>query len=172
MKSLNKERTKHFIYISIVGVDKSNYPYYKAKHVTEKIITGSSGIPYTILRATQFHNFILSIVQSFTTEKNETITIPSGMKFQSVDIREVANKLIDILQTPSGLLPDFGGPEILPFEKMVQEYLNITKSQSLLKASAIPGERYELFRSGVNLCPGHTDGKITWQNFLETITEI
>ena len=47
----------HLVYISIVGVDVNPYPYYRAKLESEQIIE-RSGIPFTILRATQFHDFI------------------------------------------------------------------------------------------------------------------
>lgn len=166
LSSINRERTQHFIYISIVGVDKSNYPYYRAKYAVEKMIA-SSGIPYTILRATQFHGFVLNMLQSFVNDSfNNVIKIPSGMRFQSVDIREVAKRLVDCMEEDAGLLPDFGGPEILPFEEMVQKYLDITGTKAVLQPVNTIGERYDLFRSGVNLCPENAYGKITWEHFL------
>lgn len=171
LNAISKEKTKHFVYISIVGVDKSGYPYYRAKYTVEKMIAGS-GIPYTILRATQFHSFVLTMVQSLIKDQSgRVIKIPAGMKFQSVDIREVAKQLVDGLEKDAGLLPDFGGPEILPFEVMVQIYLTITKTKAVIQPASMEGVRYDLFRSGVNLCPHHAIGKITWQRFLEeTIT--
>ena len=47
----------HLVYISIVGVDVNPYPYYRAKLACERVIE-ESGIPFTILRATQFHRFL------------------------------------------------------------------------------------------------------------------
>ena len=167
LRSINRERTQHFVYISIVGVDKSDYPYYKAKYAVEKM-TADSGIPYTILRTTQFHGFILSFIKSFVKDApGREIKIPVGMKFQSVDIREVDKKLVGCLDKAEGLLPDFGGSEVLNFEEMVQNYLDIVASKSLLSPTNIGAELYELFRSGVNLCPENAFGKLTWQRFLE-----
>lgn len=164
---INRSRTQHFVYISIVGIDKSSYPYYQAKYSVEKLIA-NSGVPYTLLRTTQFHNFILSIAQSFIQEPVDgVLTIPSGMRFQSIDIREVAERLVTIAENPLGLLPDFGGPEVLLFEEMVKQYLAVTGHNKTVHTADIAGERYDLFRSGVNLCPEHADGTITWNLFLE-----
>jgi uncharacterized protein YbjT (DUF2867 family) len=167
LSSLNK-RTRHFIYISIVGVDKSNYPYYQAKHQAEKMIAGS-GIPHTILRTTQFHSFVLAMLQPFAENKaNGVVKIPKGMKFQSVDIKEVAQKLVELsLEEASGLLPEFGGPEILSFEKMSRIYLDIMKLKSIIEPADFEGVRYELFRTGVNLCRDNLFGKVTWQEYLK-----
>jgi uncharacterized protein YbjT (DUF2867 family) len=167
LSSLNK-KIRHFIYISIVGVDKTNYPYYQAKHQVEKMIAGS-GIPYTILRTTQFHSFVLAMLQPFVENKaNGVVKIPKGMKFQSVDIKEVAQKLVELsLEEASGLLPEFGGPEILSFEKMSRIYLDIMKLKSIIEPADFEGVRYELFRTGVNLCRDNLFGKVTWQVYLK-----
>lgn len=167
LRSISRERTQHFLYISIVGVDKANYAYYRAKYAVEEIIA-KSGIPFTILRTTQFHGFVLNLLQSFMNEQpGGMMTIPAGMKFQSVDIREVARRLTGLLREPSGLLPDFGGPEVLSFEDMARSYLDFIKAGPKLQLEDSQSDRINLFRSGVNLCPGHADGKMTWQSFLE-----
>ena len=167
LNSLNK-KIRHFIYISIVGVDKSSYPYYQAKHQVEKMIAGS-GIPYTVLRTTQFHSFVLAMLQPFIENKtNGVIKIPPGMIFQSVDIKEVSKKLVEIsLEEATGLLPDFGGPDILSFENMCQDYLRIMKLEGIIEPADIEGARYELFRTEVNLCPHNVFGTITWQKYLK-----
>lgn len=170
LQSINRAITQHIIYISIVGVNKSTYPYYRTKFAAEELIA-NSGIPYTILRTTQFHNFILSILKSFiNSQLNGVASIPSGMRFQSVDVREVAGMLVDNLEHPAGLLPDFGGPQILTFEDMVQSYLNVTKTNVKIEVTDIAGEQFDLFRSGVNLSPNNSFGNITWQSFLEQYT--
>jgi uncharacterized protein YbjT (DUF2867 family) len=65
LAAIDKTRVKHFIYISIAGVDKSQFPYYMVKHKVEQLIE-AAGIPFTILRATQFHDFVLyRMIKSF-----------------------------------------------------------------------------------------------------------
>ena len=91
------------------------------------------------------------------------------MKFQSVDIKEVAEKLVELSleEEASGLLPEFGGPEILSFEKMSRIYLDIMKLKSIIEPADFEGVRYELFRTGVNLCRDNLFGKVTWQEYLK-----
>lgn len=158
--------TTHFVYISIAGVDKSTYPYYVAKRAVEKMIQ-ASGLPYTILRTTQFHSFILSLIRTILDSSDEIALIPNRMRFQSVDLAEVADQLCRISQsTPAGLLPEFGGPEILSFEEMVDAWLGRNGAQRKWRLSPVAGPRWDLFRSGVNLIPKNRFGKIRWTEFL------
>jgi uncharacterized protein YbjT (DUF2867 family) len=83
LKAIDRKQPPHFIYISIVGVDQSNYPYYIAKKQVEDMLA-ESGIPFTILRTTQFHHFVYNLIKGILENKNETIQIPDRMNFQSV----------------------------------------------------------------------------------------
>ena len=126
LKAIDIPTLKHFVYISIVGIDKSDYPYYQAKLEVEDLIS-NSGFPYTIVRTTQFHNFVVNMIQGFineSTDNESVLKIPNGLKFQSISTQEVAELLARVsLESPKGLLPDFGGPEVLSFEKMTECYL-------------------------------------------------
>ena len=158
--------TTHFVYISIAGVDKSTYPYYVAKRAVEKMIQ-TSCLPYTILRTTQFHPFILSLIRTILDSSDEIAQIPDRIHFQSVELAEVADQLCRISQSPpTGLLPEFGGPEILSFENMVDSYLKKINSPRQWQLSPVAGPRWDLFRSGVNLIPNKSFGKIRWTEFL------
>ena len=158
---------KHIIYISIVGTDKSNFPYYQAKHKAERIIINSN-IPYTILRSTQFHEFAVSILQTCIRKRNgKTVTVPAGLKFQTVSIVEVAEKLAELCEaTPAGLLPDFAGPEILSFEEMASSYLKFAGSDYTLLFEKDKDELFNVFRSGINLNSENKYGKETWGDYL------
>lgn len=165
VKAINKNKKIHLIYISIVGVDKSAYPYYNIKAKVEKMIA-ESGITFSVLRTTQFHNFVLSMIQSFPI-CNGHLMVPEGMRFQSIDIKDVANRLIKLTdEEPSGLLPDMGGPEILGIREMVMVYQNVFGQSDILKVAATDNERHNLFRTGINLCNLNIDVKITWEQFL------
>jgi uncharacterized protein YbjT (DUF2867 family) len=170
LAAINKNKTQHFIYISIVGVDKSDYPYYQAKHKVEKMIA-ESGVPFSILRATQFHSFIYSIIKSFASD-DKSIQVPQGMHFQSIELKEVAARLVKLAEdTPAGLLPDAGGPQVLSIEDMVLAYLKIKGLHQLSRPIPIANPRYNLFRSGVNLCPANTVGFIAWDEFLRDLSD-
>lgn len=166
LRVIGKNRVQHFIYISIVGIDKSIFPYYLVKARVEKMIQ-SSGVPFTVLRATQFHSFVLKMIGLFSLE-NGSMIVPKGIRFQPVDVKEVAARLVRISQQhPAGMLPDMGGPEVLTIEQMVQDYLKSCRRTETMQLSDASNERYELFRSGINLCPSNAYGKITWRTFLQ-----
>ena len=172
LKAIAGNSIKHFVYISIVGIDKSSFPYYQAKLEIEKMLSGS-GLPCTIVRTTQFHHFVLNRIQDLISENagnKSVLKIPQGLKFQSISTHEVADLLAELsLQTPKGLLPDFGGPEVLSFEDMTAEYLEAFQLHRKIQPEATDNICHEVFRSGINLCPGNTFGKQTWEMFLKTI---
>ena len=162
----------HFIYISIAGIDKTDYPYYVAKREVEEMIEASD-LPHTILRTTQFHPFILSLIRSILDSNDEVALVPDGMRFQSVDLGEVANQLCRISQSkPAGLLPEFGGPEVLRFEDMFESYLRKAGADRQWKTSPVAGPRWDLFRSGVNLVPENRAGETTWEEFLNSYSKM
>jgi len=89
------------------------------------------------------------------------------MKFQSIDVKEVAEILTGLANSgPSGLLPDAGGPQVQTFEEMAGIYSGIYKIRESIKAESMGGERYDLFRSGINLCPENAVGQISWAQYL------
>ncbi|WPO77872.1 SDR family oxidoreductase [Flavobacterium sp. KACC 22761] len=169
LEAIDKNATKHFIYISIVGIDKSDYPYYGAKLEVEKSII-NSGIPFTILRTTQFHDFVFNLLKTLEEQNSGNegfIEIPSGLKFQSIAVNEVADLLISLaLEKPKGLLEDCGGPEVFSFEEMVASYLKINRKNRQIKLLESEDIRHKLFTTGINLCPNQKLGKQTWEEFL------
>ena len=104
-------RRPHLIYISIVGVDRIRFPYYRAKYATE-IALSRSGLPVTVLRATQFHSLIATLARRFSA--GPVATAPRGMRFQSVDTEVVAVKLVELAMgpRPAGFVraTDLAGP--------------------------------------------------------------
>ncbi|MBO9584357.1 MAG: NmrA family NAD(P)-binding protein [Flavobacterium sp.] len=167
LDAVDKNAIKHFIYISIVGIHKSDYPYYQAKLEVENAIA-KSGIPFTILRTTQFHDFVFNIIKGLDQNaKSNFVTIPSKIRFQSVAVQEVAALLASLaLESPKGLMEDFGGPEVLHFEEMAKAYLEATQNTKNLKLKEPEDIRHKLFTTGVNLCPEKNLGKQTWQEYV------
>ena len=166
LAAINKKQFKHFIYVSIAGVDKSQYPYYVVKREVEKIIE-AEGIPFTILRATQFHDFVLyRMIKPF--DNAQGLTIPAGLKFQSIDITEVAGKVRQLVEVgPNNEIITIGGPEILTIEEMAAVYLDMSGRAGSFKTEMMPGERFDMLRSGINLCGDNRFGKITWRQHLK-----
>ncbi|MDH3464187.1 MAG: NAD(P)H-binding protein [Acidimicrobiia bacterium] len=156
---------KHLIYMSIVGVDRHPFPYYQAKHEVEEMIR-SSGVGYSILRATQFHDFLAFLFSKMT--KSPVAVAPRGFVFQPVETSEVAAHLVDVARTgPSGSLPDLGGPEILGIEHLARSYMEATGKERPLLKVPIPGQAARAFRQGVHTNPDRAVGRRTWAEYLE-----
>jgi uncharacterized protein YbjT (DUF2867 family) len=82
--------TPHLVDISIVGVDRVPYRYYRAKLQAERM-TQTSGLGWTILRATQFHQLVLLVAQGLA--RLPVIPVPAATSFQPIDAAEVADRL-------------------------------------------------------------------------------
>ncbi|HUY72935.1 MAG TPA: hypothetical protein VMW11_00320 [Candidatus Dormibacteraeota bacterium] len=110
-------RVGHVVYVSIVGIDGVEYPYYKTKLAVEAVVREDIA-PWSILRATQFHTLMEVFLGRFC-KLPGLVTIPARWQFQPVDARDVARRLVDVVtHEPAGLLPDFGGPEVRDFKSI------------------------------------------------------
>jgi uncharacterized protein YbjT (DUF2867 family) len=159
----------HIVYISIVGIDQSAYAYYQAKRDAETIIE-QAHLPWTILRTTQFHDFVLHLIHEFKADTLTEVPVVEGMRFQSIDISEVADRLVTLMeQGPAGRVPDMGGPQILTIEEMTETYLRIRGRTATVRSEPPPGAQFSVFRSGINLTPDHAEGTITWETFLHRL---
>lgn len=156
----------HLIYPSIVGVDRSSYAYYQAKRVTERLIE-QGPLPWTIARITQFHEYMLWLILSFEAGAESLMSIPAGMRFQSIDVGEVADCLVALVeQGPGAYTPPIGGPQVLTIEEMAEIYLRVRGKKATIHSEASREELFQVFRSGINLVPDHAVGTITWEAFL------
>src|SRR3712207_4584030 len=114
----------HVVFISIVGVDRVPTEYYRSKLAAERTIE-RSGLPWTVLRTTQFHGFVDDLVGRMA--KLPVVPVPRGWRLQPIDVGEVARRLADAaLSEPAGRLPDLGGPEAFPVVELVRDRLRAT----------------------------------------------
>jgi uncharacterized protein YbjT (DUF2867 family) len=157
----------HIAYVSIVGVDRIPYRYYESKLEAERVLA-KSGVPYSILRATQFHSFVswlLAQVARFPM----FMPIPLGFHVQSVATEEVAARLCRALDDgPAGMLRDFAGPEIMPIETAAQVWSAHRPQRWLTTIVPIylPGKTAAAFRAGYNTAPDGERGTLTWREWL------
>jgi uncharacterized protein YbjT (DUF2867 family) len=156
---------KHFLYISIAGIDRIPFPYYRAKVAAEAEVE-QGGVPYTILRATQFHSLIDGwLLQPL--KKFPAAFIPTDFKFQPVDTGEVAEALCALAQgAPVGRAPDMGGPEVLTLGEMARPWLAAQRKRGWPLWLPVPGAVGHAFRNGYNTCPANRQGKITWAQWV------
>jgi uncharacterized protein YbjT (DUF2867 family) len=111
----------HYVALSIVGVDGlPESGYMRAKVVQEKIIT-ESGLPYTIVRATQFAEFTDAITDSMTA--GDEVRVPDAL-IQPVAADDVARDVARaaVAQPLAGVV-NIGGPQKISFEQMARDVL-------------------------------------------------
>jgi uncharacterized protein YbjT (DUF2867 family) len=156
---------KHVVFVSIVGIDGVLYPYYKTKVAAEAVVRENLA-PWSIQRATQFHSLIEFFLGVFSRLPGLAI-VPGTWQFQPVDPREVATRLVEVVQRePAGMLPDFGGPEVRDFKSLAQSWLAARKSRRRLVNLWLPFKASRQVAEGRLLCPEHRDGTITFEQYL------
>ncbi|WP_433086912.1 SDR family oxidoreductase [Dactylosporangium sp. CA-052675] len=164
---------KHVVYISVVGadrvpvtsaVDRIAFGYFGAKRAAEVLVAGS-GIPWTTLRASQFHELTLATVRQLA--GLPVVPVPAGVRFQPVDGAEVAARLADLaLGDPAGLVPDLAGPRAYGFDELVRSYLRAAGRRRPVVRMPMGGGAYRAIRAGANLAPDRAVGRRTWEEFL------
>jgi uncharacterized protein YbjT (DUF2867 family) len=164
-KFLDKlENIKHFIYPSIVGIEDIPMKYYKHKLEAEALLKNSA-VPYSIVRATQFHSFVESLLLSKPLFNR--YIIPGNMKFQSVDVDEFANHLTSLIDLePQGKIDDFGGPQIMTLREMAEQKIKINNEKNKVFSFSLPGNLYRALVEGKNTNTDQRKGKVTFENYL------
>lgn len=163
-----RQGVENFVYISIVGIEHfPHYPYYQAKLEAEQLIE-ASGVPYTILRATQFHSLI-DIMLNLTRRLPFHLMLLDA-KFQPIDTGEAAAHLARyVMSAPVGRAPDIGGPEVLTGREMAQVWRTVRGIRKPLFNLWLPGRTISIdsFRKGLNTAPDRAVGKITWAEWVQ-----
>jgi uncharacterized protein YbjT (DUF2867 family) len=112
---------RHHVALSIVGIGRTDNGYFRAKVAQEKLIK-VSGIPYTIIRATQFLEFLGAIADSST--DGNTVRLPPVL-FQPIAADDVAPIVAEVaLAAPQSGIVEIAGPERAPLNEVVARYLN------------------------------------------------
>jgi uncharacterized protein YbjT (DUF2867 family) len=154
----------HLVYISIVGVDRVPVGYYKAKLEVERLVEGS-GLPWSVLRATQFHQLILRGCELLA--RLPVLLVPAATSFQPIDAAEVAARLAELATgPPAGRVPDMGGPEIRGAGDLGRCYLKARGRRRRVLPVRLPGAAFAGYRNGYHLAPEHAVGQATFAQFL------
>ena len=164
---------RHLVHISVVGadrvpmagrLDRAMFGYFASKHGAERVVAGS-GLPWTTLRATQFHQLLFTVVRQLA--RLPVIPVPSGIRFQPVDAGEVAARLVELaLGAPAGLVPDLAGPRVYELAELVRGYLRAGGRHRPILPVRVPGKAARALRAGANLAPDRAVGRRTWEEFL------
>lgn len=154
----------HLVYISIVGIDRVPFYYYRAKLDTERLIA-ASGIPSTVLRATQFHDLV-----AFLTDVQRRLPVAftlADVRFQPIDVSEVAERLVTLAAGPAvGRADDMGGPQIREAAYFTRACLKAAGRRRRVVPLRLPGAFFRGLRLGGNLVPDRAVGRITFEEYL------
>jgi len=154
----------HLIYVSIVGVDRIPWPYYRAKLATEQIVA-ASGLPWTIQRTTQFHDLVLFALWSAA--RPPLAFVPRGVQGQPVDVRDVATRLVTLIgQHRVGLADHLGGPQVLSAVELMRMMLGGYGIRKPIVSVPLVGRAARGFMAGHHLTPEHAEGTRTFAAYL------
>ncbi|MFD8998183.1 SDR family oxidoreductase [Streptomyces abikoensis] len=155
----------HLVYISVIGADTVPLSYFRAKLEAERAVA-ESGLPWTTLRAAQFHDLALKVVTAMG--KLPVVPAPGGVRWQPVDAREVAARLVELaLGEPAGAVPDLAGPEVYELAELSRGYLRAAGKRRPMLPVRVPGGLGRAYRAGENLnLDGAVRGRRTWEGFL------
>jgi uncharacterized protein YbjT (DUF2867 family) len=160
--------TAHLVYVSIVGIDRIPFAYYRSKLAAEQIVA-AGGVPHSILRATQFHPFVETMIAS-AARAPLILPLPAAFRFQSVATDEVAARLVRAVESgPGGRLRDFGGPEVLTMGEMARAWKAVRGGGKPVVPLPLPGPVAAAFRAGwATLGADGERGTLRWKEWLRS----
>lgn len=149
-RTLADAKPPHIVVLSIVNCDVIDYPLYRGKAAQERA-TEASGIPFTIARATQFHEFARQV---YGFAGLGPLHAAPKMRTQPVAVREVGERLVDLAEaTPAGRAADLAGPREEWLPAMVKAYAQASGRGGLVMPLSVPGPFGRAAREG-GLLPG------------------
>lgn len=156
----------HLVFVSIVGIDRVPLPYYREKLAVEGLVE-ASGLPFTTLRATQFHDLLDALFGAVS--RAGVLPVLAGARFQPVDVRDVAGRLVELVSAGAGgRMPDFGGPQVRAMDELARTWLRATGRRRPVVPLRLPGGLARAVRAGGLTAPEHPDGLLTFEDYLAT----
>jgi uncharacterized protein YbjT (DUF2867 family) len=156
---------RHHLVLSIVGIDRVDFGYYFGKRRQEALVRAGD-IPWTILRATQFHEFAGQILDRV---RGPVVPVPT-MRTQPVAAREVGARLAELaVGEPAGMTQELAGPEVFEMPDLVRRVLRARGSRRLVLPVRIPGAVGRAMAGGGVLPTG--DAMLGKQRFEEWLAD-
>lgn len=157
----------HHVALSIVGIERAPVGYYAGKVAQESLVEVGA-VPWTIQRATQFHDFAAQLHAGATLGP---VHLAPRMRTQPVAAREVAERLIDCVEAgPGGRVPDLAGPREESLVEMIRAYARATGHRGWIPAISLPGSLGRAQRDGSLLAaPGAVLGRQTFEEWLSAL---
>ncbi|BDV31727.1 SDR family oxidoreductase [Microbacterium terricola] len=167
-RTLAAARPAHLVVLSIVNCESAaTYPLYAGKLAQERA-TEASGIPFTIARTTQFHEFSRQVL---AIGKLGPLHFAPRMRTQPVAVREVGARLVDLAEAGAvGRAPDFAGPREESLPEMARAYVRAVGRRTPVFAISLGGDFGRAMRSGALLPGPHAEHGA--QTFAEWIAAL
>lgn len=159
---------RHHVGVSIVGIDDVPLGYYRTKLAQEAEIE-AGGVPWSILRATQFHDLLAMV---FGATGRYRVLPGFRARLQPVDVREVAVALADVAEgEPTHRREDMAGPEVVELRDLARAWKAGTGRRAMVLRGPLPGGLGKALRRG-RLTDPHAErhGTTTFAGWLERAT--
>jgi uncharacterized protein YbjT (DUF2867 family) len=163
----------HLVFISVVGadrvpisssIDRMQFGYFGEKRAAELAVM-ESGIPWTVLRATQFHELGLQTLRLLS--RGPVGFVFRGIRFQPIAAAEVAERATELtLGAPAGLVPHLGGPQALEMSQLMRSYLASIGRRAPIIPIPVMGGAGRAMKAGANLDLDRAVRGQSWEEFL------
>jgi uncharacterized protein YbjT (DUF2867 family) len=154
-EAATRQHVGHFLYISILGVDRIPFAYYRAKAEAEQEVL-RAGVPWTVLRLGQFHELLDSLLR--VVAALPIAFVPRGLAVQPLAAADAARVVVDTLEAgPQGRFLGAGGPQILTAKDAAEQWLAARRTAGGRGGAVVelplPGAMMRALRAGPNLMP-------------------
>jgi uncharacterized protein YbjT (DUF2867 family) len=164
VQAVDRERLRHLVYVSIVGVDRIPYGYYHAKFAAEQVLL-ASGLPVTLLRITQFHDFVDELLA--TAKRGPVLPVPMGWRVQPVDVAEAAAHVAGTAAgEATGGVVEYGGPQEESAADLARAWAAAREPGTRVVSTPVPGRLSAAFRDGTALPTSGARGQRTYAEHL------
>ena len=164
LEAARRAGVRHLVYVSIVGVDRVPLALYRHKLAAEGEV-GAGRVPWTILRGTQFHDFVDTLIGGML--RFPVGLVPKDLQSQPVHVDDFADALwACVAAGPAGRAPDVAGPEVLRFGAMAEAYRAARGLRKPILHLPLPGALAAALRRGDGTAPARAVGRVTWAEWL------
>jgi uncharacterized protein YbjT (DUF2867 family) len=155
---------QRLVLMSIAGIDRIPLAYYRYKLEAERLVA-ESGLPYTILRATQFHNLVDRILSA---QRFLPAILAPAVTLQPIAVEDVAARLAELVeQAPvNGRAPDIGGPERRSVTDLAHLWKQARATRRPIVPLRLPGKTFRAYADGAATVDGPAYGRITFADYL------
>ncbi|TCC05037.1 SDR family oxidoreductase [Kribbella soli] len=155
---------QHLVVMSIAGIERIPLAYYRYKLESERLVA-ESGVPYTILRATQFHNLVDRV---FAAQRFLPVVLAPSITLQPIAVEDVAVRLAELVDEPpvNGRTADIGGPERRPVVELARMWKQARSSRRPVLPLRLGGKTFRAFADGEATVDGPAYGRITFAEYL------